>query len=69
MEPRPLRYYQYFNSRPRKEVDVMDTNRDTVEAVFQLTTSQGGRPNLAFWRGIRKLFQLTTSQGGRQKLR
>ena len=33
--------------------------------IFQLTTSQGGRPGGAIYRVIEKCFQLTTSQGGR----
>ena len=34
---------QYFNSRPRKEVDLYATASALTTQIFQLTTSQGGR--------------------------
>ena len=34
----------HFNSRPRKEVDPIDPKTKKPIEVFQLTTSQGGRP-------------------------
>ena len=37
------------------------------DAVFQLTTSQGGRPERYGFKDLFVVFQLTTSQGGRQK--
>ena len=38
-----LPFSLYFNSRPRKEVDVLNDYNMRVELTFQLTTSQGGR--------------------------
>ena len=58
--------YKYFNSRPRKEVDIYLAEWEDVEKLFQLTTSQGGRPWNQLARKASNLFQLTTSQGGRQ---
>ena len=57
---------RYFNSRPRKEVDIYLAEWEDVEKLFQLTTSQGGRPWNQLARKASNLFQLTTSQGGRQ---
>ena len=37
----------YFNSRPRKEVDFLGGKLSTPSVPFQLTTSQGGRPRAA----------------------
>ena len=56
---------QYFNSRPRKEVDLYATASALTTQIFQLTTSQGGRH--ASWQVlcVVTVFQLTTSQGGR----
>ena len=57
-----------FNSRPHKEVDHTSTLMSLERAIFQLTTSQGGRH---FSEGRTRLFatfQLTTSQGGRLML-
>ena len=54
-----------FNSRPHKEVDPSFTNPSVVRFIFQLTTSQGGRPLLNPFSDISVSFQLTTSQGGR----
>ena len=38
-----LRCHWYFNSRPRKEVDISYCPRRAGLLLFQLTTSQGGR--------------------------
>ena len=80
---------QYFNSRPRKEVDPIRTSicqgksisthdlarRSTFStnwaysfAIFQLTTSQGGRRRSSVLQALQLQFQLTTSQGGRPLL-
>ena len=39
--------FLYFNSRPREEVDILGITDRRVRQLFQLTTSQGGRPE---WR-------------------
>ena len=57
---------EYFNSRPRKEVDGYDYDGDGTYKQFQLTTSQGGRHTENYNLNRDKIFQLTTSQGGRQ---
>ena len=54
----------YFNSRPRKEVDIWTGFLKQLK-IFQLTTSQGGRPVKRSPVNTRFIFQLTTSQGGR----
>ena len=41
-----------FNSRPHKEVDIAVGISDVDELVFQLTTSQGGRPRLSAEHGV-----------------
>ena len=38
--------YEHFNSRPHKKVDVLEPDPNEAPWVFQLTTSQGGRPFL-----------------------
>ena len=55
-----------FNSQPHKEVDKADSVQKNVDAVFQLTTSQGGRRMRLFLFLALEEFQLTTSQGGRR---
>ena len=59
-------YKLYFNSRPRKEVDLQNLTIVIGRTVFQLTTSQGGRHRTFFMLLSSVVFQLTTSQGGRQ---
>ena len=54
-----------FNSRPHKEVDSDTVFSSHFLRIFQLTTSQGGRPVIDGVRQKIKDFQLTTSQGGR----
>ena len=54
----------YFNSRPRKEVDIWTGFLKQLK-IFQLTTSQGGWPVKRSPVNTRFIFQLTTSQGGR----
>ena len=56
-----------FNSRPHKEVDEMPWFCIVISISFQLTTSQGGRPNTYPSDFIAVIFQLTTSQGGRRE--
>ena len=62
-------FFSTFNSRPHKEVDEDDRVKNLEEQVFQLTTSQGGRPDRQDLCIQLSLFQLTTSQGGRQSQR
>ena len=59
-------YKLYFNSRPRKEVDLQNLTIVIGRTVFQLTTSQGGRHRTFFMLLSSVVFQLTTSQGGRR---
>ena len=54
-----------FNSRPRKEVDIKEGEQMAKRLIFQLTTSQGGRPAAVPASSPSPVFQLTTSQGGR----
>ena len=55
----------YFNSLPHAEVDVVDLSVSVVNAVFQLTTSRRGRPEMPDGTSISWTFQLTTSRRGR----
>ena len=57
--------YNYFNSRPHKEVDYTPTLDYYHIFQFQFTTSQGGRLLLQFLFVEVIEFQFTTSQGGR----
>ena len=55
-----------FNSRPHKEVDRRTVIRKHGNALFQFTTSQGGRPLYRAMQINEEVFQFTTSQGGRR---
>ena len=55
----------HFNSRPHKEVDNGSESFTPSRAIFQFTTSQGGRLFFLFRFVLPYIFQFTTSQGGR----
>ena len=59
------RTQKYFNSRPHEEVDIRDKIALFITAIFQLTTSRGGRQHLSPLLPLNNSFQLTTSRGGR----